>query len=160
PGAKPADLPVTTHQIRKGDQPENRCCICSRPLVAHHDASLRRTDWVAIGGIADMPGASRRSGCDATDPNVWSGRALQEDFFELGDMRSCINVSGLCLELFVLRAIMDISGGAISLADRPQWAIRVTSVRKRREDRSSISFLILSQTSAGKIFRRLADHAT
>src|SRR5262249_48264915 len=29
------------------------------------------------------------------DPNVWSGRALQEDFFELGDMRSCINVSGL-----------------------------------------------------------------
>src|SRR5215831_8082450 len=68
PGAKPADLPVTTHQIRKGDQPENRCCICSRPLVAHHDASLRRTDWVAIGGIADMPGASRRSGCDATDP--------------------------------------------------------------------------------------------
>jgi hypothetical protein len=23
-----------THQIRKGDQPENRCCICSRPLVA------------------------------------------------------------------------------------------------------------------------------
>ena len=29
------------------------------------------------------------------DPNVWSGRALQEDLFELGDMRSCINVSGL-----------------------------------------------------------------
>jgi hypothetical protein len=35
---------------------------------AHRDASLRRTDWVAIGGIADMPGASRTSGCDATDP--------------------------------------------------------------------------------------------
>src|SRR5215831_20642573 len=32
---------------------------------------------------------------DANDPNVWSGRALQEDLFELGDMRSCINVSGL-----------------------------------------------------------------
>jgi hypothetical protein len=31
----------------------------------------------------------------AFDPNVWSGRALQEDLFELGDMRSCINVSGL-----------------------------------------------------------------
>src|SRR5262249_13570 len=29
------------------------------------------------------------------DPNVWSGRALQEDFSELGDVRSCINVSGL-----------------------------------------------------------------
>jgi hypothetical protein len=28
-------------------------------------------------------------------PNVWSGRALQEKFFELADVRSCINVSGL-----------------------------------------------------------------
>jgi uncharacterized lipoprotein YbaY len=40
----------------------------------------------------------------------------------------------------MLRAIMDISARAISLADRPQRAIRVTSVRVRREDRSSISF--------------------
>jgi hypothetical protein len=40
----------------------------------------------------------------------------------------------------VLRAIMDISARAISLPDRPQWAIWVTSVRIRREDRSSISF--------------------
>jgi hypothetical protein len=31
---------------------------------------------------------------DAIDPNVWSGRALQEDFSELVDVRSCINVSG------------------------------------------------------------------
>jgi hypothetical protein len=31
----------------------------------------------------------------AFDPYVWSGRALQEDFFELADVRSCINVSGL-----------------------------------------------------------------
>ena len=31
----------------------------------------------------------------AYDPNVWSGRALQEKFFELADVRSCINVSGL-----------------------------------------------------------------
>jgi hypothetical protein len=83
------------------------------------------------------------------DPHVWSGRALQEDFSEWGDVRSCINVSGLCLEPFELRAIMDISAPAISLPVRPQWAIWVTSVRMRREDRSSISFLILSQTSAG-----------
>jgi len=41
---------------------------CIRSLWAHRDASLRRTDWIAIGGIADMPGASRTSGCDATDP--------------------------------------------------------------------------------------------
>jgi hypothetical protein len=39
----------------------------------------------------------------------------------------------------LLRTIMDISARAISLADRPQRAIRVTSVRIRREDRSSIS---------------------
>src|SRR5262245_65363856 len=56
----------------------------------------------------------------------------------------------------VLRAIVDISARAVSLADRPQWAIWVTSVRMRREDRSSISFFILSQTSAGKTFVRLA----
>jgi hypothetical protein len=37
-------------------------------LLPHRDVSLRRTDWVAIGGIADLPGASRTSGCDATDP--------------------------------------------------------------------------------------------
>jgi hypothetical protein len=39
-----------------------------------------------------------------------------------------------------LLAIMDISAPAISLAERPQRAIRVTSVRTRREDRTSISF--------------------
>jgi len=54
------------------------------------------------------------------------------------------------LEPFVLQAIMDISARATSLAVRPQWAIGVTRVRMRREDRSSISFLVLSQTSAGK----------
>src|SRR5262249_2285884 len=43
---------------------------------------------------------------------------------------------------------MDISARATSLAVRPQWAIGVTRVRMRREDRSSISFLVLSQTSA------------
>src|SRR3954454_20910702 len=39
----------------------------------------------------------------------------------------------------MLGATMDISARAISLADRPQRAIWVTSVRMRREDRSSIS---------------------
>src|SRR5215467_11349703 len=38
----------------------------------------------------------------------------------------------------VLRAIMDISAHAIFLADRPHRAVRVTRVRTRREDRSSI----------------------
>src|SRR5260370_12330875 len=40
---------------------------------------------------------------------------------------------------FVLRGIMDISAHGFFLADRPPWAIRVTSVRMRREDQSSIS---------------------
>src|SRR5258705_12051423 len=39
----------------------------------------------------------------------------------------------------LLRTIMDISARAVSLSDRPQWASWVTSVRMRREDRSSIS---------------------
>jgi len=39
----------------------------------------------------------------------------------------------------MLRAIMDISARAISLPDRRQRANWVTSVRMRREDRSSIS---------------------
>jgi hypothetical protein len=53
------------------------------------------------------------------DENVWSGRASQEGFVELSVVRSCINVSGLSLER-VLRATMDISAHAFSLAARPQ----------------------------------------
>src|SRR6266851_5465378 len=51
-------------------------------------------------------------------------RCVARGLRRAGGERSCINVSGLCLELVVLRAIMDISARAISLADRPQWAIR------------------------------------
>src|SRR6266481_9517918 len=39
----------------------------------------------------------------------------------------------------LLRTIMDISARATSLTDRPRRAIGVTSVRMRREDRTSIS---------------------
>src|ERR1700756_1295373 len=49
---------------------------------------------------------------DAIDPNVWSGRALQE-VSSIRQMRSCINVSDLCLERVVLRIIMDISAHSI-----------------------------------------------
>src|SRR5262245_4344426 len=41
-------------------------------------------------------------------------------FHRLWQMRSCINVSGLRLERFELRAIMDISTHAISLPVRPR----------------------------------------
>jgi hypothetical protein len=71
------------------------------------------------------------------DPHVWSGRASQEVFVDLASavLHQCIR----SLELVVLGTIMDISARAFSLADRPQRAIWVTSVRMRREDRSSIS---------------------
>ncbi len=52
----------------------------------------------------------------------------------------------------MLLATMDISALAVSLADRPQWAIRVNSVRMRREDRSSISFHLLADLG-GEGFR-------
>src|SRR5258708_2539094 len=37
------------------------CCICSRPVMAHRDRSLRSTNSVAIGGIADVPPPIRMS---------------------------------------------------------------------------------------------------
>jgi hypothetical protein len=49
--------------------------------------------------------------------------------------------------VFVFLATMDISAHAVSLADRPQLAIWVTSVGMRREDDPPSRF-ILSQTSA------------
>src|SRR6478735_4699951 len=61
-----------------------------------------------------------------SDPNVWSGRALQEVFVEVA-----VAVLHQCIRSLIgaglLRTIMDISARAISLADRPQRAIWVTS---------------------------------
>src|ERR1039457_6587399 len=52
----------------------------------------------------------------------------------------------------LLRTIMDISARAFSLADRPQRAIRVTSVRMRREDRSSISSYPLADLGGERVW--------
>src|SRR5262245_22377011 len=84
--------------------------------------------------MTQMYGPAMR--CKKTFPSLRAGTVLDQ----------CIRP---LIGAFVLRAIMGISARAISLADRPQWAMWVTSVRMRREDRSSISFLILSQTLAG-----------
>jgi len=92
--------------------------------------------------LSPLSGEQRKSNFGAArsvdDPDVWSGRALQVDFAELA-----VAVLHQCIRSLIgadlLRTIMDISARAISLADRPQRAIWVTSVRKRREDRSSIS---------------------
>ena len=72
------------------------------------------------------------------DPNVWSGRASQENFVDTGGSGLASMYPAFDWSV-VLRAIMDISAHAISLAERPRWAIWVTSVRMRREDRTSIS---------------------
>jgi hypothetical protein len=84
----------------------------------------RRIGTAAIGPFETCVPALKMSGyrserkrrtrgqIDAHDPNVWSGRAVQEVFIVPADAVR-INVSGLCLERFVLRAIMDISAHAI-----------------------------------------------
>src|SRR5215468_2597811 len=67
-------------------------------------------------------------------------------------VRSCINVSGLALEL-VLRTIMEIRAHPILLAAMPLMAISGVSARMRREDQFSISSLSLAdlgrETNAG-----------
>ena len=56
---------------------------------------------------------------DANDPDVWSGRALQEGFVELAAavLHQCIRSQ---VGAVVLRTIMDISARATSLTDRPR----------------------------------------
>src|SRR5262245_33344849 len=146
--------------------------------AVHESAFGTKRTWrrvsyfVRFRGKADMGRRIVPMISDAIDPYVWSGRALQEDFSEFegcGGLASMYGPAVRCkktfpslravavlhqcirplIGAFVLRAIMGISARAISLADRPQWTMWVTSVRMRREDRSSISFLILSQTLAG-----------
>src|SRR5277367_1480092 len=72
------------------------------------------------------------------DPDVWSGRALQEDFVELAAavLHQCIRllIGALCSEPSWISA--RVRSRYLTGLDR---AIRVTSVRTRSEDRSSIS---------------------
>jgi hypothetical protein len=81
----------------------------------------------------------RRTSTSADVTQMYGPAVRCKWFRRAGGERSCINVSGLRLECVMLRAIMDISARATSLTDRPQRAIWVTSVRTRREDRTSIS---------------------
>jgi len=93
----------------------------------------------ATSDVTRKPDITNKCRNDADDPNVWSGRAMQGDFDEtvasgLASMYPAFDWS------VVLRAIMDISARAFSLAVRPQRTIWVTRFRMRREDRTSISF--------------------
>ena len=73
---------------------------------------------VAIGLGADIAWALELNRSVANDPDVWSGRASQENFVELvvSGLASMYPASDWSV---VLRANMDISAPAISLADRP-----------------------------------------
>ena len=52
--------------------------VRSRPLVAHRAVWLGCDSTSAIGARADYDGATASAEHDVIDPNVWSGRALQE----------------------------------------------------------------------------------
>src|SRR5262245_51662638 len=106
-----------------------RICLLSR-------RSGRARVLASPASVADDPMYGPAVRCKKTFPSLRAVAVLHQ----------CIRP---LIGAFVLRAIMGISARAISLADRPQWTMWVTSVRMRREDRSSISFLILSQTLAG-----------
>jgi len=102
-----------------------------------HTSAVRGAErkWLARGQI------------DANDPDVWSGRALQEVRWS-GGKRSCINVSGLWLEYFApghhgyQRACVLISGQA---STGPSGSPVFACAGKTDPP----SLLILSQTSAG-----------
>ena len=90
--------------------PPEIICQCS---VTTKDAAISAAPMIMANGVHKC--------CDVR----YQGRSTA--LVDLADVRSCINVSGLCSERVVLRAIMDISARAISLAARPQQAIRVIS---------------------------------
>ena len=120
---------------------QSSCSDCQRSLRNFDDHSSSAAYW----GAPDLKYPSRdlpfRPQC-MVRPCV--ARSFVDLVFGLASMYPASDWSGL-----LLRATMDISARSISLADRPRWAKRVTSVRSRREDRSP-SLRYLSQTSAGK----------
>ena len=65
------------------------------------------------------PSSMLHPGCDANDPSVWTGRALQAESEKNGGglvLRICIRpLHGA----FVLLAIMDIRAHPISFSERP-----------------------------------------
>jgi hypothetical protein len=128
---------------RKKPKPSSKFVPRKRARVSSLAIVVRKLRLIsASSGHGRQVNASIPLNC----PCWMSGRASQEGFSSW--------LSGLA-QMYpgrrseqMLRAIMDISARAICFADRPQArAIRVTSFRRRREDRPSLRFL--SQTSAG-----------
>ena len=110
----------------------------TEPLRSQVLALLRHCRPVPICPLSEASRTSQHSRPRQPSLTRMYGPAVRRKRFRrVGGERSCINVpaSGWA---HVLGPSWK-SAPAISLADRPQRAIRVTSVRKRREDRSSIS---------------------
>jgi hypothetical protein len=90
--------------------------------VAGHamDFDLNTAGQSVVGVIpAILPVAETTGATPAEMLATFAARLSQEGFVDLSALRSCINVSGLQLE-HLLRATMDISARAVSLAGRPQ----------------------------------------
>jgi hypothetical protein len=135
-------------------------CSCLDSFKRRKTSGRRCVPMRHARGGQSVVGCPDNASSTRFDPTCMVRPCLQENVHRVGGcavLHQCIRP---LIGAFALRAIMGISARAISLADRPQRAIWVTSIRTRREDRSSISFRILSQTSAGKVFRLLAlNHA-
>jgi hypothetical protein len=84
---------------------------------------MARTGPPAMSAVGSLTGVNRtwsgQPNSVENDPNVWSGRALQEVFVELASavLHQCIRS---LIGAVLLRTIMDISARATSLADRPR----------------------------------------
>src|SRR5712691_3207633 len=91
-------------------------------------ARMRPTDTSALTSAFEGNSGPDMLGSSSShfDPNVWSGSAVQEAS-STWLMRSCINVSGLCLERVLLRAI-KLSGirpwrGHSRLPPKANWTL-------------------------------------
>jgi len=147
------------HRVR--NRCKLRCAWTEWLLLARRVSSQPNINSVAIGGEADMSRLPASYQSDATDPNVWSGRALQEDFFELAGcavLHQCIRplIGAFCAPgHHGYQRACDLISGQASMG---HWGHQCSHAPGR-----PILHLvfILSQTSAGKRLRRLVlnDHA-
>ena len=77
----------------RADEVNVACLLqCMSPILARYGPDPAETPGPLSGVLRPR---LWKSGAAASDPHVWSGRALQEVFVDLAALRSCINVSGL-----------------------------------------------------------------
>src|SRR6266700_5680620 len=90
----PLQRPNTLMQLSRSSVLE--LPLATRGRAIHLLARFRRADERRKGPLLGVNRTkSPRARIDEIDPYVWSGRASQEVFVDLADLRSCINVSGL-----------------------------------------------------------------